>query len=209
MFCWNPWLTRFLPAEQSVISPTELHDEPGYDLHLSAFIHPFHSFLALSSSFLQYPFELHAYLKSKSLDCSCLCHLFLLSYIYVPYSAVIQFFSLQVNASGYMQRNASQTTLWGLHVYSLCDSYQICSTYNCKYVFIAASSAQTCFESQPESILAHTSELQILLFFCSVRILVGHCFMLLSSGSLSLEGFSVKTRPWILTPDKLKERLCK
>lgn len=67
---------------------------------LVSFCSPFSFILAASYSFLQYQFELHAYLKSKSLDCSCLCHLFLLSYFYVPYSAVIQFFSLQLNAVG-------------------------------------------------------------------------------------------------------------
>lgn len=45
--------------------------------------------------------------------------------------------------SGYMQRNNLRTTLWRLRVYSHCDSYQMCLTYNCKYFFIAASSAKT------------------------------------------------------------------
>lgn len=43
-----------------------------------------------------------------------------------------------------MRRNDLQTTRrGGLHVYSHRDSHQICSSYNCKYVFIGASSAKT------------------------------------------------------------------
>lgn len=120
-----------------------MYEEPGYHLHLSAFFHLPYSFLTLVFSF-QNLLELYACLKVKGLDCSCLCHFSssLTSIYCIWYSAVIQLFSLQLNTT-YMQRNDLQAPLWGLHVYSHCDSYQISSTYNCKYIFIAASSAKT------------------------------------------------------------------
>lgn len=184
-----------------------MYGEPGYHLHLSAFVHLPHSFLTFGFSF-QNLLELCAYLKDRWLDCSCLCH-FSSSLTFICciwYSAVTQLFSLQWNASGYMPRNDLQTALWGLHVYSRCDSYQICSTYNCKYVFIAASSAKTLPDSKANlcvSILAHILALRVLLLFCSVRILVRDGFILLSFGSLCLqelvEATFAKVRPWIFT----------
>lgn len=126
--------TRLLSAEQSVISPRKMYGEPGYHLHLSAFVHLPHSFLTLGF-FFQNLLELYAYLKGRWLDSSCLCDFpFSLTFMYCPwYSAVIQ--SSIEHKWVYAEKQLA-SNLGGLHVYSHCDSYQICSTYNCKNVFM-------------------------------------------------------------------------